>query len=255
MESVWPSLEKGFTFLMELTNKTKQQTKSAYAGLIPPGYGSEGQGIDYVHNYWALTGLNSAITAARWVGRNGQAIKWQSQYDDLYFVFLESMKKNMRKDVNGIQYLPARATSDKKAQAQKHQWAFLNAVYPGKVFDLNDPVLTGNMKMLEKNIKEGLLFGTGWMPNGIVIATASDCAHALQWTGKAQSVPDILYALASHAAPNYAWHEQQSLKNNSDTIISGDMPNNRVSAEFIRIIRHMIVMERSNELHLFEGIP
>ncbi|NJO68641.1 MAG: hypothetical protein HC830_04615 [Bacteroidetes bacterium] len=132
LESVWPSLEKGFTFLMELTNKTKQQTKSAYAGLIPPGYGSEGQGIDYVHNYWALTGLNSAITAARWVGRNGQAIKWQSQYDDLYFVFLESMKKNMRKDVNGIQYLPARATSDKKAQAQKHQWAFLNAVYPGK---------------------------------------------------------------------------------------------------------------------------
>lgn len=253
LESVWPRLEKGFNFLIELRNNNLDN-KAAHAGLIPPGIGNDSQGIDYVNNYWALAGLNSAITAARWVGRNGQAIKWQSQYDDYYKAFLESVNKNMKKDAHGNSYLPVR-TSDKKMAPQKSQWSFLNAVYPGKIFDLNNPLVTGSMKMLEKSLKEGLVVNSGWMNNGIVLATASDYAHALQWTGKAQEALRVMYAMANHAAPNMAWFEQQAVKNNADTLTAGDMPNSRVGAEFIRLVRHMIVIERGYELHLLEGIP
>ncbi|MEN8254928.1 MAG: hypothetical protein ABFR33_05600, partial [Verrucomicrobiota bacterium] len=35
----------------------------------------------------------------------------------------------------------------------------------------------------------------------------------------------------------------------------GDMPHNWASAEFIRLILHLIVFERDYELHLFEGLP
>lgn len=35
----------------------------------------------------------------------------------------------------------------------------------------------------------------------------------------------------------------------------GDMPHNWASAEFIRLILHLIVFERGDELHLFEGLP
>ena len=255
LESVWSSLEKGYTFLMDLRNNTLQDSKASYAGLLPPGSGTNNQEIDFVNNYWGLAGLNSAITAARWVSRNGQAIKWQSQYDDYYRSFQESVKKNFKKDSYGNSYLPARISNDKKVIPQKSQWSFLNAVYPGKIFDMNDPVLTGNMKMLERSVKEGLLFNTGWMNNGIVLTTASDYAHALQWTGKAQEAANIMYAMANHAAPNYSWHEQQSLKEVTDTFTMGDMPNSRVSAEFIRLVRHLIVIERGYELHLMEGVP
>ena len=35
----------------------------------------------------------------------------------------------------------------------------------------------------------------------------------------------------------------------------GDMPHNWASAEFIRLVRHSLVLERGSELHLFEALP
>jgi hypothetical protein len=37
--------------------------------------------------------------------------------------------------------------------------------------------------------------------------------------------------------------------------VTGDMPHNWASAEFIRMIRHFIALERGQELHLFEALP
>jgi len=33
------------------------------------------------------------------------------------------------------------------------------------------------------------------------------------------------------------------------------MPHNWASAEFIRLVRHSLILERGNELHLFEAMP
>lgn len=255
LETAWPKLEKGFGFLMELQKSTLSNTKLPYSGLIPPGADGDSQGIDFVNNYWALAGLNSAITAARWGSRNAQAIKWQSMYDDYYKAFLEATTKYMKKDAFGNSYLPAKASAEKKPVTQKMQWTFLNALYPGKIFDLQHPIVTGNMKMLEKTVQEGLLINTGMANNTVVLQAAVDYAHALQWTGKPQDALEVMYALANHAAPNYAWFEQQSPQTIAEKTYLGDMPNSRVSADFIRLVRHLMVMERSNELHLFEGVP
>lgn len=253
LESVWPVLENGFNFLIEL-QKSTLQSKASYAGLLPPGYGSDSRGTDYVNNYVVLAGLNSAITAARWIGRNGQAIKWQSLYDDYYNAFLEATKKSMRKDTYGNSYLPALSGQDKKTPPQKAQGAFLTAVYPGRIFDLENPVLTGNMKMLGRSLKEGLIMNTGKL-NNLDLPSSSEYAHALQWTGRAQESANVLYALARHASPTLGWFRQQPLQGAKDTTASGDMPNSRMSAEFIRLVRHLIVMERGYELHLLEGVP
>lgn len=255
LEKTWPHLEKGFNYLIELQKSTLSNAKLPYSGLMPPGAGNESEGIDYVNNYWVLAGLNSAITAARWASRNAQAIKWQSLYDDYYKTFLEVTTKNMKKDAFGNSYLPARASTEKRPVAQKMQWSFLNAVYPGKIFDLNHPILTGNFRMLERTVEEGLLVNTGPDNNTIVLSAASDYGHALQWAGKAQEATNLVYALANHAAPNFAWFGQQSVQASAERITTGDMPNCRVAADFIRMVRHILVMERSNELHLFEGVP
>lgn len=37
--------------------------------------------------------------------------------------------------------------------------------------------------------------------------------------------------------------------------VVGDMPHNWASAEFIRLVRHSLVLERGDELHLLEGLP
>ncbi len=33
------------------------------------------------------------------------------------------------------------------------------------------------------------------------------------------------------------------------------MPHNWASAEFIRLVRHLLILERGDELHLLEGLP
>ena len=37
--------------------------------------------------------------------------------------------------------------------------------------------------------------------------------------------------------------------------VCGDMPHNWASAEFVRLVRHLLILERGDELHLLEGLP
>jgi len=64
-----------------------------------------------------------------------------------------------------------------------------------------------------------------------------------------------MYAMANHSSPTLVWREEQPLKASTSDDMVGDMPHNWASAEFIRMIRHFIALERGTELHLFEGLP
>ena len=65
---------------------------------------------------------------------------------------------------------------------------------------------------------------------------------------------DSFYAFANHASPMLCWREEQNPKGEKYDAC-GDMPHNWASAEFIRMTRHMLVLERGKQLHLLEGLP
>jgi hypothetical protein len=50
------------------------------------------------------------------------------------------------------------------------------------------------------------------------------------------------------------WREEQNLVGAPEDYC-GDMPHNWASGEFLRMIRHMMILERGEELHLLEGLP
>ena len=50
------------------------------------------------------------------------------------------------------------------------------------------------------------------------------------------------------------WREEQNLVGAKEEYC-GDMPHNWASAEFIRLVRHCLILERGQELHLLEGLP
>jgi hypothetical protein len=108
--------------------------------------------------------------------------------------------------------------------------------------------------MLEATEQEGMVFGTGWLPDGIWNYFASFYAHAWLWQGRGAKAASSLYAFANHAAPVLCWREEQLPKGQGDRQV-GDMPHNWASAEFIRLVRHLLVLERGNELRLCEGLP
>jgi hypothetical protein len=142
----------------------------------------------------------------------------------------------------------------RKELPQRAQWAFCQAVYPGQIFTADDPLVTGNLAMLEATEREGMVYGTGWDATGIWNYFASFYGHAWLWQGNGQKAAKALYAFSNHASPTLVWREEQSLKGEKFKKV-GDMPHNWASAEFVRLTIHLLALDRGNDLHLFEGLP
>jgi hypothetical protein len=253
----WPKLEGAFGFIGHLRRLASKDPQSLYYRLIPPGMsdgGVPGDNAEYTNVYWSLLGMRAAVDAARWLGKTEQADRWQREYDDFYAAFRQAARRDMRKDSHGNTYLPIVMGNVGHRLPQCAQWAFCHAVFPGKVFAVDDPLVLGNMAMLRATEREGMVFGTGWMSDGIWGYFGSFYGHAWLWLGDGHKAGKQLYAFANHAAPVLVWREEQSLRGEPEKNV-GDMPHNWASAEFIRLVRHLLILERGNDLHLLEGMP
>jgi len=255
LESVWPKLERIAQYIKLLRKKTLENTSPMDDGLQPPGFPDGGIGgvqYEYTNIYWNLLGLKAFIQAANWLDKTEQAEAWQKEYDDFLATFRKAAARDMKTDQHGDRYLPIRM--DGQDLPQRGQWGFCHGVYPGQLFARDDPLLAGNMAMLEATEREGMVYGTGWDPTGIWNYFASFYAHAWLWQGRGQKAAQLLYAYANHASPMLDWREEQSLRGEPYKKV-GDMPHNWASAEFIRLAIHLIELDRGDELHLLEGMP
>jgi hypothetical protein len=164
------------------------------------------------------------------------------------------MRRDARKDSKGNLYLPNVMGSDGHIPPPRGQWAYLQSIFPGRLYDRNDPLVQGSLAMLDAAEAEGLSREAGWMDNGVWPYFDHWRADAWLWVGQGRKAEPILYAIANHAAPVLDWWEEQSIQGKG-TATSGDMPHNWNSVEFIRQVRYMLALERGSELHLLEGFP
>jgi hypothetical protein len=252
---VWPNVERGFAFIRKM--RAMPPADAPNARLIPDGFSDGGLADkvpEYTNIYWTMAGLRAAIEAARWLGKSDEAENWQREYDDFLKTFRHAAERDSRTDSHGNHYVPIRMRFDEKIPPQKAQWAFLHSLFPGKVFSADDPLVQGNMAMLKAVEKQGLVQDTGWLKDGIWTYFGSFYGHAWLWLGQGDKAARTLYAFGNHASPLLAWREEQMPVGQGDQVV-GDMPHNWASAEFIRLVRHSLVLERGNELHLFEAMP
>lgn len=258
LRSVWPKLQKTVRYIQHLRDQTLENDTPLDDGLIPPGFPDGGLGgrnrAEYTNVYWNLAGLKAAVRAARWLGREDQASSWKKEYDDFYATFRRAAERDMAEGPEGNSYLPIIMGDPDAELPQKAQWAFCHAVYPGQVFPKDDPLVEGNLDMLEATEREGMVMSTGWMTGGIWNYFASFYGHAWLWQGRGRKAAECLYAMGNHASPLLAWREEQAPQGGKPHIV-GDMPHNWASAEFIRLAVHLLALDRGNELHLLEGLP
>jgi len=255
LESIWPQLVRIAEHIRTLRKQTLTNDTPLDDGLVPPGFPDGGIGgvhAEYTNPYWNLAGLHAFVQAACWLGHADEAARWQREYDDFMAAFRKAAARDMKTDSRGNRYLPIRM--DGEDLPQRGQWAFCHAVYPGQIFAENDPLVAGNLAMLEATEREDMVYGTGWDASGIWNYFASFYAHAWLWQGNGRKAAQALYAFANHAAPVLVWREEQSLKGEPYKKV-GDMPHNWASAEFIRLVVHLLALDRGNELHLLAGLP
>jgi len=257
LESVWPNLERAMKFVVKLRENSFKDDSPLNDGLMPAGNidGGLSFGQEYTNVYWNLLGMKAFVQAARWLGKVDEAEKWEKRYTVFYDRFKEVAGRDIRTDPHGNEFLPTLMGDEGSTHLpQKAQWAFCQAVYPGQIFDKNDPLVKGNLAMLKATEREGMVYGTGWDAKGFWNYFASFYGHAWLWQGNGSKAAASLYAFANHASPLLAWREEQSPKGEPFKKV-GDMPHNWASAEFIRLAVHLLALDRGSELHLFEGLP
>ncbi|MBM3890077.1 MAG: hypothetical protein FJ388_13260 [Verrucomicrobia bacterium] len=255
LREVWPKVERGFAFIRQM--RAMPAAGAPNARLVPDGFsdgGLAGRTPEYTNIYWTMAGMRAAVEGARWLGETATAADWQREYDDFYQTFRRAAERDMRTDAHGNRCLPIRMTDPDNVPVQKAQWAFLHAVFPGKIFAADDPLLRGNMAMLRAVESEGLVFDTGWLKEGLWNYFGSFYAHAWLWLGDGDKAARTLYAFGNHASPLHCWREEHKPRGQGSEKV-GDMPHNWASAEFIRLVRHALALERGDDLHLFEALP
>ncbi|HXS08306.1 MAG TPA: hypothetical protein VN723_16060 [Rhizomicrobium sp.] len=253
LATIYPKMQQIAEHIRQL--RLPKNSTSPDAGLIPPGSTDGGQNgfvPEYSNTLWNLVGIRAFVEAARWLGKDADAARWQAEYDDFLATFHRAAARDLKTDSFGNRYLPNRM--DGADLPQRAQWAFMQAVYPGEVLAKDDPIVVGNLAMLQATLKEGMVYGSGWDEHGIWTYLGSFFAHALLWKGDDAAVTEQLYAFANHASPTFAWREEQTLKEQPFSP-TGDMPHNWASAEFIRLVIHMMELDRGKELHLLEALP
>ncbi len=256
LRQMWPKVEREVNQIIQYRQMTRSDPNQANCGLMPIGFGDGGLGgehREYTNVYWTLAGLKAALAMAEDV--NSPLLDdWRKEYADYWQVFDRARNRDKLVDAAGNTYVPVTMKGEKPQLPQCGAWAFLQSIFPGRIFADDDPLMLGTMAMLDANQREGLIYGTGWIPDGIWNYAGSFYGHAHLWLGHGRKAAATLYAFGNHASPLLCWREEQNVTGDKPHFV-GDMPHNWASAEFIRLIRHVIILERGDALHLFSGIP
>jgi hypothetical protein len=93
------------------------------------------------------------------------------------------------------------------------------------------------------------------MYRGVWPYYASFAAHVWLYAGRSDKAIDYLYAFANHAAATRVWREEQAFTGPGREHDLGDMPHNWASAEFIRLVRDLLVFEVRDGVELLPGLP
>ena len=200
--------------------------------------------------------MKAAVEAARWLGKADDGRRWQPEYDDFYAAFRRAAERDAQDRRPRQPLLPIRMRNDQNAVAAK------------------GPVGLPARRLSRQGLRRRRSPGARatWPCSGPTSAKGWSAARAGSTPGsgtisarstptpgsgsaRARRPPRRSIDFGNHASPLLAWREEQMPRGPRPRAICGDMPHNWASAEFIRLVRHLLVLERGDELHLFEGLP
>ncbi len=261
-----PNVSKAVEFLVGLRDKAKAGTSTnGMYGLLAPGFadgGIDGVRSEFTNTVWTLAGLKAVFEAAERLGMNSLR-ETRAFYDQLRAAFLQAAHHEMVRHPDGFEYLPMLAHEDasmhdpdpwKRPRPQSAQWALSHAIFPGLVFASDHAIVRGHIALLQSCTREDIPAETGWLwHESVWNYNASFAAHVYLWAGLKDWAQRTFTGFLNHASPLYCWREEQPLQNALVGQDWGDMPHNWASAECVRYLRHMLVLEDGLRLRLLEG--
>jgi hypothetical protein len=277
LAALWPTLRQAISYIQRLHEEALALPAEDPAhGLLPPSFGNGGLGgirAEYTTVLWLLVGIKAVVRAAHHLGKEAEGNEIQGFYADLFAAFQRHAQEDAVQLPGGESFLPmlkpgsgahhwihdfpATPPPWEAANLGTGSWAMAHAIYPGELLAPDDALVQGFCAFLEQvDDAQGIPAATGWLPHQAVWTyAASFYAHVWLYVGRPDKAVDYLYAFANHASPTRVWREEQSLTQSGLGQQIGDMPHNWASAEFIRLVRNLLVFECGHGLRLLPGLP
>ncbi|MGA8538472.1 MAG: hypothetical protein WB566_03185 [Terriglobales bacterium] len=262
-----PNVVRALEFLISLRDQARSGPSiNGRYGLLAPGFADGGIGgvrSEFTNTVWTLAALRAVANAADQLKMPSLA-KARKFFRELYEAFQQMAKREMVRHPAGFEYLPMIAHDDpsfadpdpwSRPRPQTAQWALSHSIFPGEVFEKNDPIVRGHIALLQSCTQEDVPTETGWLwHDSLWTYNASFAAHVYLWVGLRDWAHRTFTGFLNHASPLYCWREEQPLQHALAGQDWGDMPHNWASAECVRYLRHMLALEDGTSLRLLSGI-
>ncbi|MFN8491108.1 MAG: hypothetical protein U0350_26165 [Caldilineaceae bacterium] len=277
LDEVWPTIQRAVSHIGSLVAEGQQLPVDApNHGLMPDSFadgGIGGQRAEYTTTFWTMVGLKQIAQTAARLDKPEDAAQAQQLFDSLMHNLRRAIARDTCLTADGATHFPIWMSGsgahhwipnypDTPAphhhlQPQSGVWALNQTIYPGEIFAPDDPIVRNLCELYEWiDDAEGVPASTGWLPyRALWTYEAAFAAQVWLYAGRPDKAVDYLYAFANHASPTRVWREEQSLRASDNGQLFGDMPHNWASAEFIRLVRHLLVFERGETLELLPGLP
>ncbi len=237
---VYPAMKKAVEWLQQARAKDPLH-------IIPvtaPGDNEDIEGHVTGHNFWALAGLKNVILVAKALGETKDAAEFQAEYDDYYRAFHAQLEKQTATTGGAI----APGLDVKGGQ----DWGNMLAVYPEKILDAHDPMVTATLQATRAKYQEGLMtYGDGrWLHHYLTLKnTETETIRGDQRWAVEELYAELVHTSSTHAGFEFAirpWGTRDFHLNLS--------PHGWFSAKFRAALRNMLVREEDNDLHLLSVV-
>lgn len=219
-----------------------------HRGLMPAGFSAEhfGPNDHYLwDNFWSIAGLRDARDLAVLLGRSADASRFGEMHEE-YRADLESAIRWSSERWNGILPCSPYRRPDSAAVGN------LVGASPLGVVDPGDPWVGATLEFLMERCRWKGLFYQSIVHTGMNPYLSIQLARVLQARGDAR-LHGILQALLDAASPTWCWPE--AIHPVSGGGCMGDGDHGWAAAEFLSLVRDLLVRETPGGLLLLDGVP
>jgi len=247
LEKAYPQMRRA----AEWTKKARREApaNSPFAGVLPVAP-ADGECLwDAKHHIvgydiWNLRGMLCTADAARQLGKTGEAQQWLAEAG-AYRAAIDAACKR-----TGVAHFPPSWEKDGT------HWGNTETLWPTEIFATDDPRVAATIHHARKVHGGGFIEGTiQWLGTKDAIhpyMSAYTTMASLARGEDEQVVEDfywyLLHSTAAHAFPEGIFYKRRFAW--GDTI-----PHVTGAANYALMLRHMLVHERGDELHLLAAVP
>lgn len=246
LEKAYPQMRRAAQWTIQARRET---AGSDFAGLLPaaPADGEylwDGKHHIVGYDLWNLRGLECTADAA---GELGYASEAKALHDEID-AYRQAIDAAVRRV--GTEYFPPSWELDGT------HWGNTETLWPTELFGPDDPRVIATIDHVRREHGGGFIEGTiQWLGRSPAIhpyMSAYTTMASLRRGDHAQVVEDfywyLLHSTAAHAFPEGIYPNRRFAWSNTIPHVTG-------ASNFALMLRHMLIDERGDELHLLAAVP